>query len=76
MSGSCEETSKDRHTDVRDVTSCDIRQLVRFPEREETRRMRTIEIIKMRGHKHSFVTAPYEITSGGFKVFSPELISK
>ncbi len=39
---------------------------------EATRRVQTMEVIKMRGHRHSFITAPYDITSNGFKVFSPE----
>ena len=43
---------------------------------EEARRIHALEIIKMRGYKHSFATAPYEITSDGFRVYSPELINK
>lgn len=35
-----------------------------------------VGIIKMRGYKHSFVTAPYEITGEGFNIFSPEMITK
>lgn len=42
---------------------------------EESRRIRALEIIKMRGHKHSFVTAPYDITPSGFRIFSPEAMS-
>ncbi|MDE1847084.1 MAG: hypothetical protein KGH52_03425 [Candidatus Micrarchaeota archaeon] len=39
---------------------------------EEEKRIRAMEVIKMRGTRHSFVTTPYEITPGGFKVFSAE----
>ena len=39
---------------------------------EEEKRIRAIEVIKMRGSRHSFVTTPYEITPAGFKVFSAE----
>ncbi|MGC8586893.1 MAG: ATPase domain-containing protein [Candidatus Micrarchaeia archaeon] len=39
---------------------------------EQNKRDTTLEIIKMRGSKHSFATAPYEITPDGFKVFSAE----
>jgi circadian clock protein KaiC len=43
---------------------------------EESRRVYTLEIIKMRGYKHSFVTAPYDITPDGFSVMAPELITR
>jgi KaiC/GvpD/RAD55 family RecA-like ATPase len=33
-----------------------------------------MEIIKMRGTKHSFVTTPYEITPSGFKFYSAESV--
>ena len=46
--------------------------IVMYQSGEEKRRVQSMEIIKMRGYKHSFVTAPYDITPGGFKVFSPE----
>ena len=36
----------------------------------EHRRMLTMEVIKMRGSKHSFEMAPYEITDDGIKVLS------
>lgn len=39
---------------------------------QETRRMLGMEVIKMRGSKHSFVTAPYDITPDGFKIFTAE----
>ena len=39
---------------------------------EEEKRMLGMEIIKMRGTKHSFLTTPYEITSDGFNVVSAE----
>lgn len=39
---------------------------------EEDKRIRAMEVIKMRGAKHSFVTTPYDITENGFKVYSAE----
>ncbi|MDE1825504.1 MAG: hypothetical protein KGH61_01535 [Candidatus Micrarchaeota archaeon] len=39
---------------------------------EEEKRIRAMEIIKMRGSRHSFVTTPYEINPSGFRVFSAE----
>ncbi len=42
---------------------------------EEEKRIKALEIIKMRGTDHSNATAPYEITSSGFKVYAPEEIS-
>ncbi|MDE1860516.1 MAG: hypothetical protein KGH72_02245 [Candidatus Micrarchaeota archaeon] len=39
---------------------------------KETQRLLAIEIIKMRGTKHSFVTTPYDITPEGFRIFSVE----
>jgi KaiC/GvpD/RAD55 family RecA-like ATPase len=42
---------------------------------EEAKRIQSLEIIKMRGYKHSFVTAPYDITPDGFRVLSPELMT-
>jgi KaiC/GvpD/RAD55 family RecA-like ATPase len=38
----------------------------------EEKRMLGVEVIKMRGAKHSFVTSPYEITPNGFNVISAE----
>lgn len=35
---------------------------------QEEKRTTGIEVIKMRGSKHSFYTAPYEITSSGIKI--------
>ncbi len=49
--------------------------LVMYQSGEESKRIMAMEIIKMRGRRHSFVTAPYDITPNGFKVFSPELMS-
>jgi len=43
---------------------------------EEARRVQSLEVIKMRGYKHSFVTAPYDITPRGFKVLSPESMNR
>lgn len=43
---------------------------------EEYKRMLAIEVIKMRGTEHSFITTPYEITPNGFKVFSTEEATK
>ncbi|MDE1856055.1 MAG: hypothetical protein KGH49_02360 [Candidatus Micrarchaeota archaeon] len=39
---------------------------------EGDKRTRAMEIIKMRGTRHSFVTTPYDITPSGFKVYSAE----
>lgn len=39
---------------------------------EEEKRILGVEVIKMRGTRHSFITTPYEITPSGFKVFSTE----
>ncbi len=50
--------------------------IIMYLSGDESRRIRALEIIKMRGHDHSFVTAPYDITASGFDVFSPEAISK
>jgi len=50
--------------------------ILMYQSGEESRRIHALEIIKMRGSMHSFVTAPYEITSNGFQIFSPELITK
>ncbi len=41
----------------------------------EEKRMLAMEVIKMRGSKHSFVTTPYDITSGGFNVISAEAMN-
>lgn len=48
--------------------------MVMYQTGEEVRRIRAIEVIKMRGFKHSFVTAPYDISSNGFKVFPSETL--
>jgi len=39
---------------------------------EEEKRKLAMEVIKMRGNNHSFVTTPYEITPKGFKVYAAE----
>lgn len=49
--------------------------VVMYQTGEEARRIHALEVIKMRGYKHSFVTAPYEVTPSGFKVLSPESMS-
>ncbi|MDE1824490.1 MAG: hypothetical protein KGH74_04295 [Candidatus Micrarchaeota archaeon] len=46
--------------------------IVMYQMVQEQRRIPGIEVIKMRGTKHSFVTAPYEITPEGFKIFTTE----
>lgn len=50
--------------------------ILMYQSGEESRRIHALEIIKMRGYKHSFVTAPYEITGDGFHIFSPEMVTK
>ncbi|MGC9205169.1 MAG: ATPase domain-containing protein [Candidatus Micrarchaeia archaeon] len=39
---------------------------------EQDKRSLDVEVIKMRGNNHSFVTTPYEITPKGFKLFAAE----
>ncbi len=39
---------------------------------EEEKRLLGMEVIKMRGAKHSFITTPYEITSEGINVVSTQ----
>ena len=46
--------------------------MVMYQSGEEMRRIHAIEIVKMRGFKHSFITAPYDIGPSGFKVLSAE----
>ncbi len=46
--------------------------MVMYQSGEDIKRIRALEVIKMRGYKHSFVTAPYDVTAGGFKVLSAE----
>ncbi len=36
----------------------------------EDRRTLTAEVVKMRGTNHSWALAPYEITSGGFNIYT------
>ncbi len=47
--------------------------VVMYQSGEIDKRVLAMEVIKMRGMKHSFVTAPYEITPSGFKVYSAEI---
>ncbi|MDE1851381.1 MAG: hypothetical protein KGH69_01675 [Candidatus Micrarchaeota archaeon] len=49
--------------------------IVMYQMVQEQRRIPGIEVIKMRGNKHSFVTAPYEITPEGFKIFTTDDVS-
>ncbi len=49
--------------------------LVMYQSGEDVKRIMALEVIKMRGFKHSFITAPYDITTSGFKVFSAEDVS-
>ncbi len=44
--------------------------IVMYQNVEENKRVFSIEVVKMRGSKHSLSLAPYEITNKGFKVFS------
>ena len=46
--------------------------MILYETGEEARRITAMEIIKMRGSKHSFVTTPYEITPNGFNVIAAE----
>lgn len=46
--------------------------VIMYEKGEEEKRMLAMEVIKMRGAKHSFVTTPYEITPGGINVISAE----
>ncbi len=48
--------------------------MVMYLSGEEAKRVSALEIVKMRGYKHSFTTAPYEITPDGFNVLSVENI--
>ena len=50
--------------------------MVMYQSGEDVKRIHAIEVIKMRGFKHSFVTAPYEITNNGFKILSAEGASR
>ncbi|MEM3839254.1 MAG: ATPase domain-containing protein [Candidatus Micrarchaeaceae archaeon] len=42
---------------------------------EESKRLLTSEVLKMRGTRHSFVTTPYDITPSGFRIFAVEDIA-
>jgi KaiC/GvpD/RAD55 family RecA-like ATPase len=46
--------------------------VIMYEAGEGDKRMLAMEVIKMRGAKHSFVTTPYDITSKGFYVISAE----
>lgn len=46
--------------------------ILMYAKGEQDKRMLAMEVIKMRGSKHSFVTTPYEITSSGVNVISAE----
>jgi circadian clock protein KaiC len=46
--------------------------IVMYETGVEEKRMLGMEVIKMRGARHSFVTTPYEITPNGFNVTSAE----
>jgi circadian clock protein KaiC len=48
--------------------------VIMYAKGEEEKRMLGMEVIKMRGAKHSYVTTPYEITSSGINVVSAEEI--
>ncbi len=50
--------------------------MVMYQTGEEYKRMLALEIIKMRGSAHSFVTTPYEITPDGFLVTAAEDVAK
>ncbi len=39
---------------------------------EKDRRTLAVEVVKMRGSNHSWALAPYEITPGGFKIYTIE----
>lgn len=49
--------------------------VIMYERGEEAKRMLAMEVIKMRGTKHSFVTTPYEISSAGINVISAEELS-
>lgn len=49
--------------------------IIMYAKGEEEKRMLAMEVIKMRGSKHSFLTTPYEINPNGFNIFSAEEIS-
>jgi KaiC/GvpD/RAD55 family RecA-like ATPase len=46
--------------------------IVMYGKGEEEKREQAMEVIKMRGTKHSFVTTPYDITQDGINVITPE----
>lgn len=46
--------------------------IVMYEAGEGDKRMLAMEVIKMRGSKHSFVTTPYDITPRGFYVIAAE----
>lgn len=48
--------------------------IIMYEKGEQDKRMLAMEIIKMRGSQHSFVTTPYEITPKGINVIAAEEI--
>ena len=46
--------------------------IVMYQVGKEEKRKLAMEVIKMRGNNHSFVTTPYEITPKGFKIYAAE----
>ena len=46
--------------------------IIMYGRGEEEKREQAMEVIKMRGTKHSFVTTPYDITQDGINVITPE----
>ncbi len=46
--------------------------IVMYGRGEEEKREQAMEVIKMRGTKHSFITTPYDITQDGINVITPE----
>ncbi len=49
--------------------------IVMYAKGDEEKRALAMEVIKMRGAKHSFLTTPYEIGPDGFSIVSAEEIS-
>jgi circadian clock protein KaiC len=49
--------------------------IIMYAKGEEEKRMLAMEVIKMRGSKHSFLTTPYEMTQSGFNIVSADDIS-
>ncbi len=49
--------------------------IIMYQTGDEAKRMPAIEVIKMRGAKHSFVTTPYDISPAGFRILAAEDVS-